>query len=267
MPLKKDEQGQRWVEMQLFLPGTPEQVWEALATGPGNSAWFAKAEIDGRVGGKLVFEFGPDSTSGGEVTAWEPPRRFAYVERDWAQGAPPVATEITITGRAGNRCVVRMVHSLFASTDAWDDQLEGFEAGWPGFFAVLRAYLGHFSGARAASFMLTSPATEGVTVSWRRLRQALGVHEASVGERTPASLGPEGWLGLVEHLHEDEKQRYLLLRLEAPSPGLALLAAYDKGEGATTISVSRYFYAADAAGLAASAEPAWRAWLAQTFAG
>jgi len=43
-----------------------------------------------------------------------------------------------------------MVHSLFASTDDWDDQMEGFEDGWPSFFEVLRLYLSHFAGMEAA---------------------------------------------------------------------------------------------------------------------
>ncbi|RWQ41889.1 MAG: SRPBCC domain-containing protein, partial [Mesorhizobium sp.] len=40
MPIKKDETGKRWVEMEFITPCTPEQVWRAIATGPGNTAWF-----------------------------------------------------------------------------------------------------------------------------------------------------------------------------------------------------------------------------------
>ena len=113
MPIKTDDTGKRWVEMELIVPGTPEQVWQAMATGPGNSAWFTKTRIDGRVGGAVDFDFGPNGASTGEVTIWEPPFRFGYVEREWSDGAPPVATEIIVTSRSGGRCVVRMVHSLF----------------------------------------------------------------------------------------------------------------------------------------------------------
>ncbi|WP_292074478.1 SRPBCC domain-containing protein [Mesorhizobium sp.] len=151
MPIKKDETGKHWVEMEFITPGTPEQVWRAIATGSGNTAWFTKTTIDEHVGGRLHFDFGPNGASTGEVTIWEPPFRFGYVEREWSEGAPPVATEITVTSRSGDHCVVRMVHSLFASTDDWDDQLEGFESGWPGFFEVLRVYLSHFAGEKASS--------------------------------------------------------------------------------------------------------------------
>src|SRR5688572_19853338 len=110
MPIKKDGTGKRWVEMELLVPGTPEQVWHAVATGPGTTAWFVRTEIEPRVGGAVLFDFGEGATSKGEVTAWEPHHRIEYVEREWQEGAPPVATEITVTGRSGDRCVVRMVH-------------------------------------------------------------------------------------------------------------------------------------------------------------
>ena len=50
MPIKKDGSGKRWVEMEFLAPGTPEEVWQAMATGPGNAAWFTRATVDERVG-------------------------------------------------------------------------------------------------------------------------------------------------------------------------------------------------------------------------
>ena len=52
--------------------------------------------------------------------------------------------------KAGGTCIVRVVHSLFTSRDDWDNQLEGTEHGWPGFFRTLRIYLTHFRGQRSA---------------------------------------------------------------------------------------------------------------------
>lgn len=266
MPLKKDEKGQRWVEMELVLPATPEQLWQAIATGPGTTAWFTRAEIDGRVGGALRFHFGPDASTSGEVTAWEPASRFAYVEREWDPGAPPVATEITITARAGGNCVMRMVHSLFTSSDAWDDQVEGFEAGWPGFFAVLRLYLRHFAGEPAASFIVGTSSTATAGAAFAKLCRELGVAVPSVGERATGTEGPERWSAEVEHVYQDHTQRYVLLRLDAPNPGIALFGTHQKG-GSTRVSVCRYFYGTEAEAQAAEAEPTWRAWLTQTFGG
>jgi uncharacterized protein YndB with AHSA1/START domain len=264
MPIKKDGTGKRWVEMELLVPGTPEQVWQAMATGPGNAAWFTKSEIEPRVGGLLRFDFGPGATSSGEVTMWEPPHQFSYIERGWEKDAPPVATEIVITSRSGDRCLVRMVHSLFTSSDDWDDQLEGFEKGWPGFFAVLRSYLTHFTGASAASFISSTPASADSLSTWLRLCELLGLAGANVGEQRTASSGPEPWSGVVEHVHQDAKQRYVLLRLDAPSPGLVLTGTDDKG-GSTTVSVCHFFYGENAGVLAAESEPRTREWLSKRF--
>ena len=40
MPVKKDESGRRSVQAEVEVPGTPEEVWEAIATGPGITSWF-----------------------------------------------------------------------------------------------------------------------------------------------------------------------------------------------------------------------------------
>ena len=70
MPLKKDDSGHRWVEMEFLVPGTPEQVWQAIATGPGMSAWFTPTTVDEHVGGAITFDFGDGSTlASGTVTA------------------------------------------------------------------------------------------------------------------------------------------------------------------------------------------------------
>lgn len=270
MPIKKDGTGKRWVEMELLVPGTPEQVWHAMATGEGYAAWFAKTKLEPRVGGELLFDFGEGAVSKGEVTAWEPPNRLEYVEREWEAGAPPVATEITIVSRAGNRCVIRMVHSLFASSDAWDDQVEGFESGWPGFFTVLRVYLERFALAPATSFIANTPANTDALSAWLRAGEALGLSGASVGERRTSSSGPESWSGVVEHVHQDAQQRYLLFRVEEPYQGLALVGTHEKPSttpsGSTSnVGVCRYYYGDDAIAHASESESRWRAWLAQTF--
>jgi uncharacterized protein YndB with AHSA1/START domain len=263
MPIKKDGTGKRWVEMELLIPGTPEQVWRTMA-GDGNAAWFTKADIEDRVGGGLRLDFGQGNVSSGLVTAWEPPHRFGYVEPNWADGAPPVATEITITARAGSQCLIRMVHSLFTSSDDWDDQLEGFENGWPGFFAVLRVYLANFAGMDAASFMAVAGSDADHLLTWKRLLDAFGLAAADVGEHRTASSGPERLTGFVERVHQDAKQRYILLRLDSPGPGVALLGTYST-DAATNVSLCRYFYGDDADSSAAAAEPVWRDWLAKTF--
>lgn len=264
MPIKKDGTGKRWVEMEFIAPGTPEQVWQAMATGAGYAAWFTKATIEERVGGVLRFDFGPAGSSPGEVTAWEPPHRFAYEERDWSEGAPPVATEITITGRSGDRCVVRMVHSLFSSSDDWDDQMESFESGWPAFFEVLRIYLSRFAGMKAASFLAQASAVGDQLAIWKRLTTALNLTGANAGEHRTTAQRPETLSGVIERVQQDGKQRVITMRLEVPAPGIALLGTHGAGESVQA-SIAIFFYGDDAEQAAAASEQKWRSWVGETF--
>jgi uncharacterized protein YndB with AHSA1/START domain len=259
MPIKKDETGKRWVEMEFVAPGTPEHVWQAMATGAGNTAWFTKATVEERVGGEIQFDFGTNGASTGEVTDWEPPRRLGYVERHWAEGAPPVATEITITARSGDTCVVRMVHSLFTSSDEWDDQMEGFEKGWPAFFAVLRLYLTHFSGQPAASFAVMNGLDGDHLAAWTQLTTRLGLDGVSAGETRTTAPDPELLTGVVERIEQDRQQRYIVMRLESPAPGVMLIGTYDFGPQIQA-SMSMYLYGRDAKDRAAASGQRWREW-------
>src|SRR5262245_47405752 len=143
MPVNKEPDGRRWVSAEAEVPGTPEQVWQAIATGPGISSWFVPSEVEEREGGKAISHFASDGTmdSVGTVSTWSPPHRFV-VETD----EPPtghVASEWTVEARDGGTCVVRIVHSWFASSDEWDAQFEGHTHGWHEFFKILRLYLAH----------------------------------------------------------------------------------------------------------------------------
>ena len=55
MPVKKDETGRRYVEAEVEVPGTPEEVWQAIATGPGVTSWFVPTRVEERVGGGASF--------------------------------------------------------------------------------------------------------------------------------------------------------------------------------------------------------------------
>lgn len=38
--------------------GSIEEVWHAVASGPGLTSWFVPTEVDGRLGGEVLFHFG-----------------------------------------------------------------------------------------------------------------------------------------------------------------------------------------------------------------
>src|SRR5437016_7215334 len=131
MSVKKEPTGRRSIQVEVEVPGTPEEVWQAIATGPGISSWMVPAEFEEQ-GGKPVavkMNFGPGMEMRSPVTDWEPPRKWAtqYVGMP---GSPPIANEWSVEARGGGLCIVRFVQSLFASTDDWDDQLEAGNAAW-----------------------------------------------------------------------------------------------------------------------------------------
>src|ERR1700722_7309777 len=50
MSVKKEASGRRSIKVEVGVPGTPEEVWQAIATGPGISAWFTPAKFEERDG-------------------------------------------------------------------------------------------------------------------------------------------------------------------------------------------------------------------------
>src|ERR1700723_3911090 len=203
MSVKKEASGRRAVQDEVEVPGTPEEVWQAIATGPGISSWFVPTKFE-EVDGKPVavtLNFGPGMESRSVVTAWDPLRRFAAEGEGWG-GSPPIADEWSVEARGGGICVVRIVHSLFASTDDWDNQLEGTESGWPGFFRILRIYLTHFRGQRAAMMQWIAPAAGTEAEAWETLIAALGLKGVSVGQRWSSPAGVPELGGGVGHLSQ-----------------------------------------------------------------
>ena len=65
MSVKKEASGRRSVQVEVEVPGTPEEVWQAIATGPGISSWFVPAEFEERDGKPVAVKlnFGPGMES------------------------------------------------------------------------------------------------------------------------------------------------------------------------------------------------------------
>jgi hypothetical protein len=69
---KTDSPAKRSVEVEIDVPGTPEEVWQAIATGPGFTAWFVPARLEEHEGGAGAFEMAPGMETNGSVKVWEP---------------------------------------------------------------------------------------------------------------------------------------------------------------------------------------------------
>ena len=264
MSVKKEASGRRSVQVEVEVPGTPEEVWQAIATGPGISSWFVPAEFEERDGKPVAVKlnFGPGMESSSAVTAWDPPRMFAAESPGWAPGSPPIADQWSVEARGGGICVVRVVHSLFASTDDWDNQLEGTESGWPGYFRILRIYLTHFRGQGSAMMQWIAPAAGTEAEAWETLTAALRLKGESAGQRWSAPEGVPALSGVVEHVSQSPCNA--LLRLDKPGPGAATLGAVNFG-GQSMVTLSFYLYGDRAAGTVARETPLWQAWIQERF--
>ncbi|MGE3174616.1 MAG: SRPBCC domain-containing protein [Planctomycetota bacterium] len=264
MSVEKQPDGRRSVRVEVEVPGTPEQVWQAIATGPGVSAWFVPTKIDGKVGGTVACDFGGGMVSGAKITEWQPPKRFVATDETWLPGGPPVATEWTVEARSGDTCVVRVVHSLFASTDDWDGQLESTEKGWPGFFRVLRTWLTDHRGQPAATMQAMAIGQDEPLAMWRTLTQALGAPDPRPGQSVRVQTdGAPALVGTIAHVDHTPSGHGLNVRLSAPAPGVALLGAFGCG-GMKMATMQVYFFGAGAAD-AAKQQERWQQWLGGVF--
>ena len=246
------------LEFTVEVPGTPEQVWQAIATATGMSAWFLPTEMEERKGGSLHFSMGPEMGSDGEVTEWDPPRRLVY-EEDWAAlmgkdpaALSPLTSEFLVEAQSGGTCVVRVTSSGFGTGAAWESEFwDDLAPNWLPFFDNLRVYLSHFPGQEATQLEVAASHPGEATTVWATLHQSLGLGEEG------ATVEVRGATGTVERVGEQQT----LVRLTAPVPGLLSVFAYGEGNGRATAGVRAYLFSADAADYVRREEPAWRAWL------
>ena len=263
MPTQKDPSGRRFIAVETEVPGTPEEVWQAIATGPGITSWFVPTQLEEREKGSIAMNFGPGMESKAEIQEWDPPRRFTAMNQEgMGPGAPPMATEWTIEAKAGGTCRVRVVHSWFASTDDWDGQFESVEKGWPAFFRILKSYLAHFRGRPCTQVQIMAVAPGPEEKAWSEITRPLGLAGANAGQSATSSGDAPRLAAVVEHA--GPKPHELMLRLEQPAPGIAYLSTMPMGDH-VGLWICLYLYGEGAAGVAAREEPVWQAWLARLF--
>ena len=138
----------RSIELEIEVAGTPEEVWAAIASGPGITAWLHPTELEEREGGRMTYDMGAGAGGDATIREWEPPRRYVE-EATWStEGAEPtvLATEWTVEAQAGGTCRVRMVTSGFPSGAAWDEEIEGFTEAMEVALENLRLHRAHFAG-------------------------------------------------------------------------------------------------------------------------
>ena len=245
---------ERSIELEIEVEGTPEEVWRAIATGPGISSWYVPHTVEEREGGGITISFGPDMEAPGRVAAWNPPRRVVF---DGGEGVDGLAFEWLIEARDGGTCIVRLVNTGFHTGGEWDAQYDGMTEGWQMFLSNLALHLKHFSGQKATS-MLPSGSWAGTrSEGWKALTSSLGIAaNPAIGERIEidASDAPT----LAGTVVEVTPSRITLLT-DQPAPGTALLAV--EGNGPLEVSIWVYLYGADGAAAVERDGARWREWL------
>lgn len=264
MNIKKEPSGRRSVQIEVEVPGTPEEVWRAIATGPGISSWVVPTEFEVKDGKpvSVKMNFGPGMEFSSPVTAWNPPLNWASRSEGFVPGSPPSASEWSVEARAGGTCIVRIVQSLFASTDDWDNQLEAGTAAWVAFLRTLRIYLTHFRGQSSVQtkWVALFDGTDGE--AWEAATSALGLKGIKVGQRWSAPAGVPALSGVLEHCTENPYD--ILLRIDKPAPGVAALGTFNCG-GPSMIALGFYLYGDQAAAAVARESPLWDAWMQERF--
>jgi uncharacterized protein YndB with AHSA1/START domain len=249
------------IALEVQVPGTPEEIWAAVATGPGIGSWFVPSTVEQREGGEVVQQFGPgDSMSvRGRVRVWDPPQRVVFDGGDTGEG---MAFEWLIEARDGDTCVVRLVNSGFGSGEEHNDQIDGLDAGWRMFLHNLQLHRRYFPGQVGVAVQPMSMAAVGLDEAWDILTGALGIAgTASDGDRVAA--GPTAPTALTGTL-ERAAPRMLTLRIDEPGPGTALVAV-EGADGQAVVSVWFWLYGAEAAGRAPAVLEGWQGWLADLF--
>ena len=249
------------LELTFELPGTPEQVWDAIATANGISAWMMPTDLEEREGGAIVFHMGEDD-SPGTITGWEPPRRLTALRlrrarlgrsggHEGARGHPDVH-RVPHRGASGGTCVLRVVTSAFGTGADWEQEFfDDMERHWRPIFDHLRLYLTHFPGQRVTPLAVDADVPGSADAVWSAIRRDLGV--ADVGRPIEA----RGLTAQVERLTACNAAA-------APhrsGPRFLSVQAWSKNEDVTCGQGCRYLFSADATGFVEREAPAWKAWL------
>ena len=231
---------------------TPEQVWEAIATGPGLDAWFmGRNEVEPGEGGRTRLETG-GFTEEAVVTVWQPPVRLV-TETETAPDGSRHVFDYRLEPR-GNKTAVRWSHTGFLGSDNWELEYEGMAEGDPVYFAKLFEYLQHFRGRRATPVNVFHPGPGDKEEGWARFREGLGLDgEVSVGHRV--TLTPEG-LGPIEG--EVDVRTGSFLGVRSPDAMLRFMHI----DWNRMVGLGHHLFAED---LPADIEERWAAWLSDVF--
>jgi uncharacterized protein YndB with AHSA1/START domain len=241
------------IPQSAVVDASPEQVWEAIATGPGWDSWFmGRNEIEQREGGTASFTIG-DWTGTSTVRTFERPRRFV-TESDPGPDGVFHRFDYTLEPKEGGRTEVRYEHSGMLGDD-WEAEYEAMSEGDPMYFRKLLEYLAHFPGRAGVPINTAGPNVgDDREETMRRFREALAIPEgASVGELV--TLAPEGFAP-VDGVVDDVSRSFLGVRSDD-----AMYRFIHGFDGTTFVGHHLFAGGVDQR----REEAAWTAWLGRVF--
>jgi uncharacterized protein YndB with AHSA1/START domain len=247
------------LEFSVEVPGTPDEVWAAIATAAGMSAWFVETDVEERLGGAICFHMGPGAESRGTVSGWDPPRRFEITEPDWAglAGRPdapvtPMLSEFLVEARSGGTCVVRVVTSAFGTGADWENEfVADMERNWRPMFDHLRVYLTHFRGQHATPFLVTAQVAGSVEDVRAALDGALDIRGA----------GDEVTIRGIQATVDVHDVHRVVLHVSDPEPAMLAFVVYEGDGDAAMVMLGGFVYGAGAPAYVERETAAWQAWL------
>jgi hypothetical protein len=172
------------------LPVTPDEIWQAVATGSGHQAWLFPS------GGDTPSAVG-DTIMGHRVEAFDPPHHFrAHLE---GENGYFNTLEYLIEGRDGGTTVLRYMHSGVFVED-WENQYDAADQHTDFYLHTLGQYLEHFAGREAIYIGVEGPAASSAREAFDALQRQLGIDQAAEGQAVTAEIpGIEPIAGVIDY--------------------------------------------------------------------
>ncbi|SDU71262.1 SRPBCC domain-containing protein [Jiangella alkaliphila] len=221
------------------LPGTPEQVWDAITVHAGG--WLWPVQYEPGVGGSAAG-MGEEGT----VTAWDPPRHFATESPD--RGGVNALDVVLTPADGGATTHVAYRHRGVADDDA---EVSGGREHTKFYYHSLAEYVAHFAGREAAYLAADAPPSSAKN-GFTTLRRALGIADDVVAGDS-VRLTPSG-LPAIDGVVDYVAPEFLGVRTED-----ALYRFYGRDAWGWPVGVAHHLFAPAADGVAAGR--AWQAWL------
>ncbi|WP_433021209.1 SRPBCC family protein [Kribbella sp. CA-294648] len=226
---------ERRIEVEVPLEASPEQVWDAIATEAGLTAWFAPMDPSPDENGLLAD---------GELLRWEPGSGFAV------RGEAGIF-EYLIEPQDDGSTVLRFAQAGFTGDD-WEAEYEATARGWDFYFHTLQLYMSGFDSQPATYVVAEGPAWSGTAEAWEKLREAIG---GAVGDKVELDVYGLGViLGEVDY----DGPSHLGIQTEN-----ALLRFHDRSLLGMPVALGHHYYGPghDAGRL----EDAWQSWLTEFY--